>query len=262
MIKYNKLKSIIKNDTVALGMFHYSGSPAIVEILGYSGFDFVIFDTEHTPFTLETGQHIVRAADASNITPLIRVENNPSMILKALDLGFQGVIIPRVKQEEEALRAVNAVKYPPIGERGSCPAVRASNYASGDDAIEWSEYCKKANEEIFLSVLVEGKEGISNLKKIASVEGVDNVFFGPVDLAQDLGLPRVDHPKIWEAVENTLTSCRSMGISVATTVTPYPTIDWAKKLIERGFKILAFSSDLMVFHNRCKEIIQIKKSNS
>lgn len=132
-MKKNNLKEVLKEGKIVLGPFMKFTDPAAVEIMGFAGFDFVIIDAEHGPISMENAQNMIRAAESVNITPIIRVSNNDeALILRALDIGAQGIEIPQINSKSQAIKAIKSVKYSPQGERGVCRYVRAANYSSMD----------------------------------------------------------------------------------------------------------------------------------
>jgi len=152
----------------------------------FAGFDFVIIDAEHGPISIQSAQNMIRAAETANITPIIRVANNDEdLILRALDIGAQGIEIPQINSKSQAIKAVRSVKYAPQGERGVCRYVRAANYSSMDKY----EYFKSANNETIIIAHIEGVKGINNLDEILSVPDMYVIFIGPYDLSQSLGIP-------------------------------------------------------------------------
>jgi len=111
------LKEALQDGKVVFGPFLKFTDPAVVEIMGFAGFDFVIIDTEHGPISMENAQNMIRAAESVNITPIIRVGSNDEvLILRALDIGAQGIEIPQINSKPDAVRAVKSVKYSPQGE--------------------------------------------------------------------------------------------------------------------------------------------------
>ena len=96
-MKKNYLKKALQDGKVVLGPFLKFIDPAVAEIMGFAGFNFVIIDAEHGPISIENAQNMIRAAESVNITPVIRVGNNDeALILRALDIGAQGIEIPQV----------------------------------------------------------------------------------------------------------------------------------------------------------------------
>ncbi len=195
----NRIKEKIKQGKLAVGTYVNLTDPAVVEIIGLTGFDAAFIDMEHTGFNLETIQDMLRACDLVGISSLIRVpDNNPKTILRILDMGAQGVQIPHIGDKEDALEMVKAVRYAPLGERGMGGPTRAARYGS----IPSSQHLETSNEEILLSVMVEDRKAIDELEDIASTEGVDLVTVGPTDLAQALGIPENEYHRLMEPIRH------------------------------------------------------------
>jgi 4-hydroxy-2-oxoheptanedioate aldolase len=249
-LKENKLKRLIKDGGIGVGPFMKITDPAVMEIAGYAGFNFVIIDTEHGPVSIETAQNLVRAATYAEITPIIRVKNNdPATILRALDIGAEGVEVPHISSKEDAVKAVRATKFAPVGERGVCRFVRAAQYS----ALDRFKYFETANKETMVILHIEGVEGINNLEKILSVEGVDIIFIGPYDLSQSLGLPgQVNHPLVTERMNKVISSTRKKGVAVGTFADD---VETARKWINLGVQYIGFSVDVGIFYEACKEIV-------
>ena len=213
-MKKNNLKEALKEGKNVFGPFMKFTDPAVVEIMGFAGFDFVIIDAEHGPISMQNAQNMIRAAEIVNITPVIRVGNNDeALILRALDIGAQGIEIPQINSSSDAVRAVKSVKYSPQGERGVCRYVRAANYSS----LDKFKYFKSANEETMIIAHIEGVEGINNLDEILSVPGMDVIFIGPYDLSQSLGIPgEVNHPLVIEKMKEVVLKCKENKVAVGT----------------------------------------------
>ncbi len=174
------------------GVFIFSNSPVNVEILGHAGLDYVIIDTEHAPLDTAAVENMIRAAEVSGITPLVRVgKNDPTYILRAMDVGARGVLVPQVNSAAEARQAVQAVKYHPYGFRGMAGIVRAARYGF----TPMGEYITATNENSLVIVQAEDIAAVDALDEILAVDGVDGVLVGPADLSQSMGIPgRFDDP--------------------------------------------------------------------
>jgi len=249
-MRKNSLKEKLFSGETTYGPFLKLSDPAIVEISGHAGFDFVIIDTEHGPLSIETAQNLVRAAESANITPIIRVtENNPALILRALDIGAQGVQVPQITNKSDAEKAVQAAKYHPQGDRGVCKYVRAAHYSSTNPF----EYFKKANEETLVIVHIEGLEGINNLPEILKVKDLDIVFLGPYDLSQSCGVPgQVEHPKVVEKMRYAVELARSENKIVGTFV---DSVEAGKKWMALGVQYISYSVDVGIFYQTCSGIV-------
>lgn len=205
------LKKKLENADFAYGTWSQTGSEEVLEILGFSGqFAFTIIDTEHGFYDLGHAENLVRAADASGISPIVRVTTNePHLVTKALDIGAQGVLVPNIATAEAAKKFVDATRYAPRGSRGACPFVRSGKHLVTD----WAEYATRASEDVFTMVLVEGAEGFDNLEAIAKTEGLDALMIGPMDLTVSLGIGgQLDHPRLKSYIENALKICDANGV--------------------------------------------------
>jgi len=249
-LKKNNLKESLQSGKVVLGPFLKFTDPAVVEIMGIAGFDFVIIDGEHGPISIETAQNMIRAAETANITPVIRVANNDeALILRALDIGAQGIEIPQINSRSDALRAVKSVKYSPQGERGVCRYVRAANYSSMDKF----KYFECANKETMIIAHIEGVEGINNLDEILSVSGIDVIFIGPYDLSQSLGIPgQVNNSLVVEKMKEVILKCKENKIAVGTFADD---IETAKSWVSLGVQYMSFSVDVGILYEASKKII-------
>lgn len=206
-----KLKQKFNEKNLAYGTWSQFGSAEVLEVLGYSGqFDFTIIDTEHSYYGMETAENLVRAANASGISPLVRVHaNEPNLIGKVLDMGADGVVVPQITTREEAEKVVQAARYFPRGNRGVCPFVRAGGHL----ATDWQDFADRSNDEILVMIMVEGAAGLANLAEIVKVEGIDAVMMGPMDLTVSLGIGgQLDHPKLKEHVSEAVRICDEQGV--------------------------------------------------
>ncbi len=250
-MKTNKLKKALREGKIVYGPFLKLTDPAIVEIMGFAGFDFVIIDQEHGPISIQNTQNMIRAAESANITPIIRTtKNDESLILRALDIGAQGVEIPQINCKDDAIHALKSVKFSPMGERGVCRYVRAADYSS----MNKFEYFKSANEETMIIVHIEGMEGISNLGEIISVSGIDVLFIGPYDLSQSLGIPgKVNDPLVENKMKEVVLKCKQHKIVVGTFADDIQT---AKKWVSLGVQYISFSVDVGIIYNASVDAVK------
>lgn len=247
----NKIKDLLLQGRTVKGSFICTREPACVEILGYAGFDFVLIDTEHAPNTATEVINLVRAAEAADIEPVVRVRaNDPTLILQALDVGAKGILVPRVNTAVEAQAVVQAAKYGPAGERGLAGIVRAAKYGF----TPGGEYVTDANSNIFIMVQVEELEAVDNLDDILSVEGIDAIFIGPVDLSQSMGLTgQFNHPDFQRTVENIISRATTAGKPVAMFCLDGKN---GKQREKAGVSILTVASDTMLLAAAAKQLKQ------
>jgi 4-hydroxy-2-oxoheptanedioate aldolase len=231
------------------GPFSKTEDPAIIEAMGYAGFDFVILDLEHGPNSTRNLQGLVRAACIANILPIVRIkENNFGLAAEVLDIGAAGVQVPQVTTAEQARELIRAARYAPEGNRGVCRFVRAADYSAADRF----QYFKEANEALIILQL-EGLDAIHNLDEILGVKGIDVLFIGPYDLSQSLELTgQIDHPKVVRTMELIVQKCKEKNVATGTFV---DTIDNARRWKQAGVKYIAYSVDTGLMYEKCREII-------
>lgn len=250
MVFQNKLKRMLKEGYLAFGVTTQIPATALVEILGRVGYDFAMIDTEHGLYDMETAGELIRAAQGVNLTPIVRVlKNDQGLIMKALDLGAQGVTIPRISNKEDAARAVEACRYGATG-RGACPLVRAAEYGLSD----WPYYQEEANKDTMVFLLIEDLEGAHNIESILSVDGVDAVHLGPFDMSVSAGYQgNVNHPEIQKALDRILAACKERGIPVM------HSLIWGGDVeawVNKGVRLILHSADSFIFAQACHTFLK------
>ena len=206
------------------------------EVMAHVGFDWLCIDMQHGLIDFSDTLPMLQAISQTEVVPIVRVGwNDPALIMKVLDGGAYGVVVPMVNTHEEAERAVGACRYPPRGYRSAGPA-RARLYGGSD-------YVEAANDEIACIVMIETAEALANLDEVLSTPGVDACYVGPADLALGLGLPgRGDNPdpRHLEAVRSILDACRRHGVTPGIHT---GSVEYASKYLELGFQMVTLGSD-------------------
>jgi len=157
---------------------------SIVEIMADAGFDWLCVDLEHSVIDYYEAEILIATIQAKGITPFVRVgHNDESIIKRVLDAGAQGIIVPMVNSKVDAIKVVNAVKYPPQGTRGVGLA-RAQNYG-----FNFEEYARTINTQTTVIAQIEHIDAINKLDEILTVEGIDGTIIGPYDLSGSIGKP-------------------------------------------------------------------------
>ena len=207
----NTLKEKLIKNQKPIGTFFELGSPSVAEALGYAGLDFIVLDNEHGPFEAESSREFARAAETAGLTAIARIrEVSRSAVLKLLDVGVQGLIIPDIHTTEQVQNIVEYAKYSPIGKRGFCPS-RKDGWGFGavgqmsvpDQMTYW-------NEEILVIPQCETVDALECIEEIVTLEGVDGIFIGPFDLSISMGIPgQFDHPDFIAALERIQTACKN-----------------------------------------------------
>lgn len=260
--RINRILANLRNHEIALGIELYTGNPSLIEIIAYAGFDFYMLDMEHAPVDIETMRHCIRTADAAGLTTIVRVaENNPALIARPVEEGAQGIIVPHIKNKEDAKQAVDSLRYPPEGKKGSCPAIRGSNYSTKG----WDDYLEHHSNETMFIALLEDIEAIENMEEIFAQlkPGVDAVMFGQGDLAQSLAKPgenvNWEHPYIQEAYDKILATSQKTGIPTVAVPWPVVNVETAKKAVSKGADICLYSIDQLLFYDLCLDIVKQMK---
>jgi 4-hydroxy-2-oxoheptanedioate aldolase len=236
-LQRNEFKHAIKAGKLQIGLWNSLCSNIVTELVCYSGFDWMLLDTEHSPNELPAVMAQLQSVQRGTATPIVRPAWNDTVLIKRiLDVGAQSILVPFVQNAEEAKRAVAATRYPPDGIRGITTSGRAARYGRVKD------YVKKANAEICLLVQAETREALDNLEAIASVDGVDGVFVGPADLSASFGqIGNPQHPEVQKAIEDVAKRLKKIG-KPAGILTPVE--DEARRYIEWGYTFVAVGSDL------------------
>lgn len=179
------LKQQLASRRHVLGGLLRMPAESLVELAGVAGLDFVLVDCEHGPAdTLALQQHII-TAEAHGLAVLVRVgRDDPKLILRALDLGASGIVLPHVETPEEAGRAVRAGRYPPLGERGVATYTRAGRFG----AVSLDEHLRRAADTVVIVAMLETGPACERAEEIIAVDGIDAVMIGPTDLSASLGL--------------------------------------------------------------------------
>jgi len=209
----NKFKTAIKNGQKQYGIWNGIPHSYAAEILAGSGFDWVLIDAEHGPFSMDQIIIQLQAMSRYDVSPILRMPNADPVYMKTLmDAGVQSFIIPMVESGETAKLIAKAVRYAPDGIRGVGTALSR--------AAQWNrvnDYFKLANDQMCVIAQVESLEGVDALDDILSVDGVDVVFLGPADLAGTMGhLGNPSHPdvkaKVNECLQRIVKSGKVAGV--------------------------------------------------
>lgn len=186
-MRTNSLKRKLAAGKRICGALIEFNNPEMFELFGHLGYDFVFIDGQHCGMGVETARGLIRAADLTGMTSIVRVpRNDAAVILEYLEAGAGGIVVPNIASRAEAEAAVAAMKYPPIGQRGGFGRSRAANFGITQTQVE---YFTKMNDEVLFLPLVEDQAALPHLASICSTPGVDVVLIGPGDMALSMGIP-------------------------------------------------------------------------
>eukprot|EP00933_Yihiella_yeosuensis_P072843 TRINITY_DN8137_c3_g1_i1.p1 TRINITY_DN8137_c3_g1~~TRINITY_DN8137_c3_g1_i1.p1 ORF type:complete len:284 (-),score=52.04 TRINITY_DN8137_c3_g1_i1:42-893(-) len=223
------------------GAFLMSTNPLVAELMGNVGYDFLVVDMEHSPADVAEALPMLQATQAAQCPTLLRVShpNRPELIKKALDLGPSGLVVPLVDSAVDARAIVSACRYPTKGIRGVAHSiVRASRWGLDTD------YVHSAEERQLLLCQVETQAAVEAVDEILSVDGVDGIFVGPLDLSAALGhLGDTGHKEVLAALEKVEAAAAKHPAKIlAGFAGGRPVID----MFKAGYRLVANTADVVL----------------
>lgn len=250
----NQFTQALKLKRKQIGLWVSLCNNLSAEIVSHSGYDWVLIDMEHTPNDISTVLGQLQAFANSASTAIVRPEwNDPVLVKRLLDLGAKGLLFPMVQSVEEAERAVAATRYPPRGIRGVSGTTRANAFG------RIKGYFERIENETAVLIQLETRAAIEQAEAIATVDGISGVFFGPADIAADigkLGQPMAD--EVWDLIMPAARRLMELGIPVGTLVINNE--DRAAQLLNEGFTFVACGSDLSLLANSADALLAGVKS--
>jgi 2-dehydro-3-deoxyglucarate aldolase len=241
-MKNTLLKKKLLNNELTIGSWVTIGHPSIVEVFSSAGFDWLTIDLEHTTIDYSIAQVLISTIQANNMSALVRVSKNDEVYIKrVLDAGADGVIVPMVNNAADAKKAVEYVKYPPVGKRG-VGLYRAQQYGLNNG---FNNYKKWLNESAVVIAQIEHIEAVNNIEEIIATPGIDGIIIGPYDLSGSMGSPgEFDKQDVKIAIDKVIAVCKKNNFPAGFHVID-PTADKLQEKINNGYRFLAFSTDFL-----------------
>jgi len=251
----NLLKKQLETGKAPIGTFFELGSASVAEALAHTGLDFMIIDNEHGPFEAESTADFIRAALLHGLCPLARVrEISRPAILKLLDVGAQGIIVPDIHTVAQVRELVDYAKFAPLGKRGFCPTRKDGWGYQHPATLSVSENMAYSNEQTLLIPQCETVGALENIEEIAAMDGVDGIFIGPFDLSISMGIPgQFEHPDFLNALARIKDACHQ-----ANKFCIYFTVNetYAKNALAQGFDVIAYSLDAAILIQAYRNILE------
>ena len=224
-------------------------TPHVSNIAAMSGFDCLWIDREHLPQSWSILQAHVWAARNNDVDVMVRVPRGSySDNIIPLEMDAAGIMVPHVMGLEDAKKVLQQTRFHPIGRR----PLDGGNVDGSYTMIDYKDYLKQANEERFVVLQIEDPEPLDELETIASLEGIDMLFFGPADFSQGIGAPGDwNNPKLLEARQRIAEVAVKHNKFAATTVS----IENMEEIIKMGYSFLAIGADVVGLGNYCKQLI-------
>jgi len=240
-MKINHTKAKLAEGGTAYGLFLRYAAPGLAEFLSYLGWDFLVFDAEHSSMSPADCEAMARAIEPQGVTAMARVPSSVRHeLLKFMDTGLGGVQVPWVETPEQAEAAVRAIKYQPMGERGLA-GTRAADYGQGEPL---AEYIQTANRESLVALQIESGKGVQAASEICSTDGVDVIFIGPTDLSNSLGVTgQMDHPDLLAAIDTIAQAASDNGKVLGAYVN---SADAARTWKKRGARYLTLTTEALL----------------
>lgn len=246
----NKVREALLNGKPTIGTWIQTGSPVAAEILARAGYDWIAVDCEHSSIGIESFAETARGIYGRGVVTLARVRENDTLAIRqVLDMGAEGVIVPMVNSAEDARRAVQSAKYPPVGQRGF-GYCRANNWG-----VDFASYAQTANEDVCVVVMIESKQAVEQIDEILSVEGVDGVFIGPYDMSGSYGcVGKTSEPVIIEACAKVLEACERHGKAAGQHIV-LPNDQNVSKALADGFTFIALGTDIVFLADAARDAL-------
>lgn len=241
----NRLRDKFDRGEQAVGTFFCMGNVAVMECLGYTGLDYVIIDTEHGPFDTQPMSDLIKAADNSGITPLVRIADvTHKEIQRAVDNGAQGLIVPCLREIGDIKKLVDLAKFAPVGNRGFIKG-RGSGFGNEPWASgSLEQYMANSNERVLVLPQCETVECLKSIEEVVAIDGVDGIFIGPFDLSITMGIPaKFDKPEFKAAVDRILKACKDAGKPCFIFT---GNAEESRKYLDAGFDAVANSIDSVI----------------
>lgn len=248
-MRTNPVKQKLRDGGVSVGTMVFEfGTTGIARIVAAAGAEFVLFDMEHTGWSMETIRLLLATARGADLVPMVRVPATEYHFLaRVLDVGALGLMVPMVESAEQARLIVQSAKYPPLGRRGAAFGVAHDDYQGGDAVAKM----QTANAETLLIAQIETARGLDNLEAIAAVEGIDVLWIGHNDLTNSMGIPgQFDHPRYREAVTRVLDAARRHGKAAGFMATD---VEQGRSQLDQGFRILAYGGDVWLYQQALRD---------
>ena len=241
-MKQSRVKEIWNNGHVALGTLVKSIDPVHSEALSQMDFDFLWYDLEHSEKSVETFSNLTRATRVGNVDVLARPARWEYMRMgRLLEVGANGILYPRCESAEEAREVVRWSKFHPKGERGFDGGSADNNYGS----YPANDYTISANEAPWIVAQIESPKALENVEDIATVEGIDCVFFGPGDYSALSGRPGdIRGEPTLEAARQTAEATLAAGKVFGTLVFEKDHAEFMKDL---GARMLVVGADIIYY---------------
>jgi len=256
-MRHNPVKHKVLSGSRSIGTFVFEfDTTGIGRLAAQAGAEFIVYDMEHTGWSVETIRMLIATTRATEAVPLVRIPaTDYDFISRVLDMGAMGIMTPMCESAAQARTLVASAKYPPVGRRGAAFTVAHDDYTGGSIVDKMDT----ANRETLLIAQIETAAGLASVNEIAAVEGIDVLWIGHFDLSNSLGIPgQFDHPLFVDALGQVLAACERHRKVPGFLASDIPA---GRKLLEQGFRMLAYGGDLWLYQSSLREGIAALQSH-
>ena len=255
MFKKNRILQMLKQNQIPLGMQCFTGNPMLIEIMGLTGFDWVMLDSEHSGNDPRAMEPLIRAAECVGLVPFVRVTSatDEADIHRALEAGAEGIFLPQINSVEDVKKAADAAFFPPKGKRGVCPAVRAARYNSKT----FVNYTTWNNSEILLVPMIENSDALADVEAICAYPDVHMIVFAAGDLGFSLneGMGMLKGPRVSAAYKQVLETAKRYNVAVIGGPILSADAEGCKKALEDGITMFSLGLDTLGFRSYCQQMV-------
>ncbi len=255
MFKKNRILHMLEQNQIPLGMQCFTGDPILIEIMGLTGFDWVMLDSEHSGNNPRAMEPLIRVAECVGLVPFVRVPQatDEADIHRALEAGAKGIFLPQIDSVEDVKKAADAAFFPPKGKRGICPAVRAAHY----NDKTFVDYTAWNNSEILLVPMIENPNALADLEAICAFPDVHMIVFAAGDLGFSLneGIGMLSGPKVSAAYKQVLETAKRHNVAVIGGPILSGDAEGCKKALEDGITVFSLGLDSLGFRSYCQQMV-------
>jgi 2-keto-3-deoxy-L-rhamnonate aldolase RhmA len=257
-LKTNRVKKILKEGGTCFGtLLRMVKAPEVIPLSTAAGWDYVIIDTEHYASHAQSIADLAVVARYEPLTLLVRVQDKLyHQVASTLDLGVQGLILPRVQSREEVEHILHSTRYFPQGGKGASISTTATLFRD----YGYQEYMQSHNENLLTVVQIETEDAVEIADDIVSVDGVDAVMMGPADLSQNMGIPgEFDHPRMEVAYQKVIDACNRHGVAPGI---HFGDMKLAQKWVRRGMRFMTFQFDSQLLQGAFERAVEDLRSST
>lgn len=252
----NRLLAMLDEHMVPIGMQCFTGNHTLIEVLGATGFDYVWLDSEHSAIDPRSLEDTMRTCEVAGLVPLVRIPEptDGTSARRALEAGAQGIVVPMVRSAADVRQIVDALTFPPRGNRGLCPALRVPGYS----VARFNDYMRESDAELMIIPMIETVEAIEEIDQICAVDQVKMLVFAAGELAFAMGEGANMHSgiKIQQAQKAVFAAAQEHGVAIIGGPILNPSKDSCAKALDDGISMLCVGLDVLAFRQLCETTVE------